>query len=479
MNRSLSQLKKLLLLGESQNLELKARVSTSICGRHVCAFLNSQGGYLLCGVDSDGQILGVDDAQRAAQKMETQLKTQIQPPVLFSVEVQEIDDRQVLVIEVPSGKDVPYAFRNDIYIRHGESTVKASIDVIRDMVLRKQIEPERWERLFASELDEQQLSRTACHKLLSAPRIPLEVRQSDQGLLHQLQLLSLAKYGRLTNAADVLLAQDPSRRHPQARVRAVCYSSKTSDEYPDLQHFAGPMAEVIEQLSAFIMRNTPVKARFSQSRNQREDLPLYPEMAIREGVVNAFAHRDYSSFSGGIKVEISPARLQIWNSGSLPEGVDANKLQQGHISVLRNPDIAHALYLQGYMEKLGRGSVLIRQACQDNGLAPPVWHSEGNSGVTLTFFTPEVTPGVAPEVTPEVAPEVEKLIVLVNGDIKRSELQHQLKLTDAEHFRKRYLSPALEQGVIAMTIPEKPTSSNQRYRLTNLGKAVRKRLDEQ
>ncbi|WP_274533161.1 Fic family protein, partial [Pseudomonas syringae] len=251
--------------------------------------------------------------------------------------------------------------------------------------------------------------------------------------------------------------------------------NRRGDNYPDtggdLQHFAGPMTEVIEQLSAFIMRNTPVKARFSQRRNQREDLPLYPEMAIREGVVNAFAHRDYSSFSGGIKVEISPARLQIWNSGSLPEGVDANKLQQGHISVLRNPDIAHALYLQGYMEKLGRGSVLIRQACQDNGLAPPVWHSEGNSGVTLTFFTPEVTP--------EVAPEVEKLIVLVNGDIKRSELQHQLKLTDAEHFRKRYLSPALEQGVIAMTIPEKPTSSNQRYRLTNLGKAVRKRLDEQ
>nr|WP_229699141.1 ATP-binding protein [Pseudomonas syringae] len=198
-------------------------------------------------------------------------------------------------------------------------------------------------------------------------------------------------------------------------------------------------------------------------------------MAIREGIVNAFAHRDYSSFSGGIKVEISPVRLQIWNSGSLPDGVDADKLQQGHISVLRNPDIAHALYLQGYMEKLGRCSVLIRQACEENGLAPPVWYSEGSSGVTLTFFTPEV----APEVTPEVAPEVEKLIVLVNGDIKRIELQHQLKLADAEHFRKHYLLPALEQGVLAMTIPEKPTSSNQRYRLTSQGKIVRKRLDGQ
>ena len=194
-------------------------------------------------------------------------------------------------------------------------------------------------------------------------------------------------------------------------------------------------------------------------------------MTIREGIVNAFAHRDYSSFSGGIKVEISPVRLQIWNSGSLPDGVDADKLQQGHISVLRNPDIAHALYLQGYMEKLGRGSVLIRQACEENGLTPPVWYSEGSSGVTLTFFTPEVAP--------EATPEVEKLIVLVNGDIKRIELQHHLKLADAEHFRKHYLLPALEQGVLAMTIPEKPTSSNQRYRLTSQGKIVRKRLDGQ
>nr|WP_241490099.1 ATP-binding protein [Pseudomonas syringae] len=202
-------------------------------------------------------------------------------------------------------------------------------------------------------------------------------------------------------------------------------------------------------------------------------------MVIREGIVNAFAHRDYSSFSGGIKVEISPVRLQIWNSGSLPDGVDADKLQQGHISVLRNPDIAHALYLQGYMEKLGRGSVLIRQACEENGLAPPVWYSEGSSGVTLTFFTPEVAPEATPEVAPEVTPEVEKLIVLVNGDIKRIELQHHLKLADAEHFRKHYLLPALEQGVLAMTIPEKPTSSNQRYRLTSLGKIVRKRLDGQ
>ena len=98
---------------------------------------------------------------------------------------------------------------------------------------------------------------------------------------------------------------------------------------------------------------------------------MYPEQAVREAIVNAFAHRDYSNFAGGIKVEVSPAHLKIWNSGAFPQGIDEHKIQQGHISVLRNPDIAHGLYLQGYVEKLGRGSVVIQQACKDAGLPAP------------------------------------------------------------------------------------------------------------
>ncbi|WP_032633137.1 Fic family protein, partial [Pseudomonas viridiflava] len=71
----------------------------------------------------------------------------------------------------------------------------------------------------------------------------------------------------------------------------------------------------------------------------------------------------------------------------------------------------------------------------------------------------------------------ERLIRAVDGDVKRAELQRRLKLTDAEHFRKHYLAPALEKGVLVMTIPGKPTSSNQRYRLTSLGNVIRTRLE--
>lgn len=480
MSKTAAQLKQLLSLGENQTLEYLTSCELKHCGPQVCAFLNTQGGYLLCGVDDNGQIKGVEHAEQVAEQLESQLKSAIQPPVLFSVEVQQVENKQLLVVEVPAGKDIPYAFNSDIYIRAGEQTQKADVDTIRDMVMRKQVEPTRWERLFSSELDEQGLSASACNKLLSAKRIPKEVAQAEQGLLHQLQLLSLAKYGRLTNAADVLLASAPGKRHPQARVRAVCYRHKADDEYQDLQHLDGPMAEVIEQLISFVMRNTPSRARFSSANNQREDIPMYPEQAVREAIVNAFAHRDYSNFAGGIKVEVSPAHLKIWNSGAFPQGIDEHKIQQGHISVLRNPDIAHGLYLQGYMEKLGRGSVVIQDACKAAGLPAPKWHSDSSSGVTLTLFATEVTTEVTTEVSTEVTTEVARMISLMSQEHSRDELMALMALKNAEHFRKHYLKPALEitPALVEMTIPDKPTSRNQKYRLTALGQQLKQQLSD-
>lgn len=475
MSKTVLELKELLSLGENQTLEFKPQASLKICGPQVCAFLNSRGGYLLCGVNDQGQISGIENALQVAERLEMQLKSTIQPSVLFSVEVQEVEDKQLLVVEVPAGKDIPYAFNSDIYVLVGEQIQKADVDTIRDMVLRKQVEPTRWERLFSSELDEQGLSSSACEKLLSAKRIPNEVKQAEHGVLHQLQLLSLAKYGRLTNAADVLLANQPGKRHPQARVRAVSYRHKADDEYQDLQYLDGPMTEVIEQLISFVMRNTPSRARFTSANNQREDIPMYPEQAVREAIVNAFAHRDYSNFAGGIKLEVSPQQVKIWNSGAFPKGVDEQKIQQGHISVLRNPDIAHGLYLQGYMEKLGRGSVVIQKTCQQAGLPAPKWHSDQSSGVTLTLFAPEVTPEVAPEVTPEVG----KLLMALIGEQPRVELQQILALKDAEHFRKQYLQAAMDMALVEMTIPEKPTSRSQKYRLTSLGLQVKQQLSDE
>jgi ATP-dependent DNA helicase RecG len=129
------------------------------------------------------------------------------------------------------------------------------------------------------------------------------------------------------------------------------------------------------------------------------------------------------------------------------------------------------------MEKLGRGSVLIQQECKKAGLPAPKWKAEGSSGVSLTFFNPESTTEVPTEVTTEVpvevTTEVKRVLVVLKGEMTRKELQQKLELKNDEHFRKAYLLPTLAAGCIAMTIPDKPNSSKQRYRLTPLGQTTR------
>ena len=108
--------------------------------------------------------------------------------------------------------------------------------------------------------------------------------------------------------------------------------------------------------------------------------------ALREGVMNALVHRDYSS-SGSITISILPDSLQISNPGGLPEGLKPADLKRDHPSVPRNPDIAHVCFLRGFIEKVGRGTQRIVEDCREARLHDPKWQSSSLETI-LTFFTP-------------------------------------------------------------------------------------------
>ncbi|MCK9299674.1 MAG: putative DNA binding domain-containing protein, partial [Methanoculleus sp.] len=139
-----------LSLGERQSVEFISDCrDLELVGQAVCGFLNTSGGYIVCGVDERGELTGIDRAAELAKSLEQGLQRGLSPGALVSVQVQEVEGKELLVIEVPAGKDLPYAFENVIYLREGQATRKANIETIRDMVLRKQVEPERWERRFS------------------------------------------------------------------------------------------------------------------------------------------------------------------------------------------------------------------------------------------------------------------------------------------------------------------------------------------
>ncbi|MFA4849539.1 MAG: RNA-binding domain-containing protein [Methanoregula sp.] len=486
----IDKIKEILQLGENHSIEFRSGCrDTAIIGQVVSGFLNAtSGGYVVCGIDDTGKITGIDDAVATVKTLEQTLEKDLTPKTLVSIQVQKVQGKELIVIEVPAGNDQPYAFQDIIYLRDGQETRRADVGTIRDIILRRQIEPERWERRFSSADPDKDLDKTEIHSAITAIQKTerLQFRDSDNAIA-VLEDLSVVKYGKLTNAGDVLFSANPAMRYPQIRVRAVRFTTdRADDKYRDMKSFEGPLVPLLEDVFRFIQRNTPTSADFTADDLKRRDEPVYPSPAIREGLVNAFAHRDYSDFSGGITISIYPNRVEIENTGRFPEGVTPDKLAIGHISVLRNPDIAHVLYLREFMEKIGRGSVLIQKSCTDRGLPLPRW-SQNERGVTLTFFAPEVTQGVPgkypgstqgvpreyPGSTQGVTPEVMRLLKSFDGDMSRRDLQIILDLKDEDHFRSTYLKPAILQNLISLTVPDKPNSSKQKYRLTEKGQSLR------
>ena len=200
--------------------------------------------------------------------------------------------------------------------------------------------------------------------------------------------------------------------------------------------------------------------------------------ALREAITNAVMHRDWFFDGANVFVEIYTDRIEVSSPGSLPKGLTLADL--GRKSVRRNALVSDLLHRIDFVEKAGTG---IRR-CRDEARAQdcPEPQFEANSFVTVTF---RPNPGVRAEaeerpmdrVTGEVTGEV-RLLPEKSGEMTRQRLQEALGLKHEDHFREAYLTPALRSGLIEMTIPDKPRSSKQRYRLTAAGNKYLKQTEE-
>lgn len=387
-------LRKRLGNGENATTEfvLDSRSIASI-GKTIAAFLNGDGGAIYCGVDNDGVPVGLTgNVGESARAIESRLKTAISPTAFFTAEVIDIDGRAVIVLEVPQGKDRPYVFEGGVWLRQGNRTEAADVATLRRMLQLQGEVPERWERrlspsMLLEDLDPDEV-RTTVREAESAGKFSFTDRSDDLAVLRD---LSVYATGGFTQGGDVLFARMPTRRHPQCRAQLVRFTGeKTSDTYADNRWFEGPLVRVCTDLIGAIGAAIPVRSVFPPGEARRVDRPTYDLDAVREGIVNAFVHRDYSAYSGGLRVSMFEGRIEIWNSGRLPDGLTPGDLRQEHPSILINPDIAQVFYLRELMERTGRGTEKIVQASQGIGAAPPQWR-DSPTGVTLTLFAATAT----------------------------------------------------------------------------------------
>lgn len=188
-------------------------------------------------------------------------------------------------------------------------------------------------------------------------------------------------------------------------------------------------------------------------------------------MLNAMVHRDYKNFSD-IIIKIFDDRIIFTNPGRLYGKLSLVDLERNdYVSSLRNRLLAEAFYLTGDIERYGTGFIRIRESLESYPEISFLIEEKGDFFKTELRITNQNTPQVTGQVAGQVTEEIKKVVQVCRGELSRNELQMKLKLKHRDNFTDKYLKPALEAGLIEMTIPKKPRSSKQKYRLTIKGKS--------
>lgn len=312
-------------------------------------------------------------------------------------------------------------------------------------------------------------------------KFPLDEDTSPEDLLNHLNLLNK---GRLTNAALLLFGKAPQRFLISSKIKCAHYhGTVVAKPIPSYQVYEGTVFDLVDQAVDFVLSKIALSVG---TRAESVEAPIayeIPKEVVTEAIVNAVAHRDYTDKSS-VHVMLFADRLDVMNSGQLLPPLTAEKLRVSHQSLPRNPLLAQSMYLRGYIEQMGTGTVDMIRRCADADLPEPEFVASGDFVTTIRragfdaqrkseIGTLErTTPEATPEATPEVTPEVMRLLCAIEGEMSRKEIQAMLRLKDEKHFRQRYQQPAVAQGLLEMTMPAKPNSPLQKYRLTEKGKVA-------
>ncbi len=245
--------------------------------------------------------------------------------------------------------------------------------------------------------------------------------------------------------------------------------------FMDNRDYWGNAFNLLKRSEMFLMDHIPISGRVVPGKLIREDYPLYPSLATREAVANAVCHRDYTTHGGAVAIAMYDDRLEIINPGILHFDITPAKLTKPHESKPWNPIIASVFYRAGVIEKWGMGTLNIIEWCKKNGNPKPIWEIRAQSVVTTflpsSFFStgkspkrPDSGPGSKPESRPESLEE-QVLILLEKGPLSKSEISRALGHRNISGGLKKVLLSLLNQGKIVYTIPEKPNSRLQKYKL--------------
>ena len=479
-------IEKLVAKGESKMIEFKRSTGElREALQTLCAFANGSGGKVVIGVKPSGQIVGQQVSEQTLHEIAA-ARDRIEPPVDLGVERVDVGDgRQVLVLAIAGTNDaVPCTYDGRPYERVGNTTRRMSQERYGALLLDRAHSRRRWENQVADEITVKDIDRSEVARIIEAARsMGRLVGPVGRSLPDLLDRFGVRRNGQILRAAVVLFGKTFMPDYPQCELRMARFRGLDKTEFLDQRQIRGPAFKLLEEAELFCQRHFPLPGRIEPGKLQRVDRPLIPPGAMREILVNAFIHRDYTIAGGAVSLAIFDDRVEVWSAGRYPTGITAEMLTRAHPSVQRNPLIAEVFYRAGLIEKWGRGTNRVAEMCKAAGVAQPEFTEIGGAAV-VTFRTdagltrrqlesrPESRPDSRPESRPESRLEsaggaLESRVVAALKDraLARSELARALGQKGVPGQFKKAVSALLARGIIEYTIPEKPGSRLQKYRL--------------
>jgi ATP-dependent DNA helicase RecG len=353
-----------------------------------------QGGVVSVGVGADGRAHGVDEAVPVLDRV-LHAALSLSPALIIPLpKVVEVNGVRVVRVLVPAGMAHVYSFEGRYLTREAGRTVPLLPTLLRRLLI------ERGEVTFEAEpvadLPREALDwERAQHYAASVGE-----RDAEQLLLQRGCVVRVGEVLRPTHAGILLFGRDPRRTLRGSEITAVRFGGKVMSDTFTRQDILGTLPDQIRRAETFL-RDTlrkDVQLRDNMARNERYEYPLE---AVRELVVNAVAHRDYSIHGDGIRLYVFADRLEITSPGRLPGPVTLQNIKDERFS--RNPAVVQVLADMGFIERLGYGVDRVFELMRQHGLREPVF-TETDGGFRVTMYNALVSKAVYPSVQPASKP---------------------------------------------------------------------------
>jgi ATP-dependent DNA helicase RecG len=370
---------------EGKTLEFKRDLSSPDgVLRTVVAFANSAGGTVLIGVeDRTASIRGIDDPMAVEERLASLVSDSISPRLAPDIEVLSWRRTHVVAVRVFPSPSRPHHIRREgsekgTYVRVGSTNRRADAEMADEM--RRAALGESFDEQPLPDLNSEAIDFRAASESF-AP-----VRAIDKRHLETLRITTRHQ-GRVvpTVGGLVLFGKDRDRHFPDAWIQAGRFGGTDKTRILDHTEIRTLPLQAIEDAVAFIEKHAVQAADIG--RVKRTDRWNLPPTAVREAVINAVAHADYSQRGAPIRIAIFDDRLEIENPGLLPFGLTVEDLSHG-VSKLRNRVIGRVFHTLGLVEQWGSGIQRMTTACREAGLADPRFEEIANRfRVTISSVT--------------------------------------------------------------------------------------------